>query len=123
MKGAADMERIFAMKAHPTLKEEVIRMRIKDELRGELVTKELFNERMKGIDVQFAAVYQRFAAVDARFDDLEKRMDQKFIHLEMKMDERFKRTDLKMNVIIGLSLLAMTLFNPRFMDIIARFAK
>jgi len=121
------MGTITSVKRNPSLRDEVIRMKIKDELRNELITKDLFNEKMKAIDERFVALEEkmdvRFKATDQRIDHLEIKMDQRIGNLEMKMDERFKRTDLKMNIIIGLSLLAMTLFNPKFMDIMSKLLK
>jgi len=107
------MGTITSVKRNPSLRDEVIRMKIKDELRNELVTKDLFNEKMKAIDERFVALEEK---MDVRF----KATDQRIDHLEMKMDERFKRTDLKMNIIIGISLLAMTVFNPQFLGLLSK---
>ena len=83
-------------------KKEYIKIELKDELRQELVTRELFEERMK--------------VIDERFKSLEKELSARF----NVVDERFKRLDFKLNIFIAIALIALTLANPTFVALIGR---
>ena len=72
-------------------KKEYIKIELKDELRQELVTRELFEERMKVLDERFNIV-----------------------------DEKFKSLDFKLNIFIAIALIALTLANPIFVALISR---
>ncbi|MEA3349071.1 MAG: hypothetical protein U9Q82_00455 [Chloroflexota bacterium] len=72
-------------------KKEYIKIELKDELRQELVTRELFEERMKVIDGRFNMV-----------------------------DEKFNSLNLKLNIFIAIALIALTLANPTFVALIGR---
>ena len=99
------MGTISTSRRNSALRDEIKKIKIKVGLRSELVQKDFFTKTMKGMDARFELVDQRFG------------------HLEMKIDERFKRTDLKINALIGLVILTMTVFNPTFMDVLARLLK
>ena len=75
-----------------------IRSEVRDDLRQELVTRELFEERMKVID-------ERFNMVDERFN---------------MVDKRFKSLNFKLNIFIAIALLALTLANPTFAALVGR---
>jgi hypothetical protein len=71
----------------------MIKAEIKDDLSKTLVTRELFDER-------FAAMQDH--------------IDQRFLFV----DERFKRVDLWLKLIVGLSILGLTLANPGFLELV-----
>ena len=68
-----------------------IKVELREELRQELVTRELFEERMKVIDERFNMV-----------------------------DERFKSLNFKLNIFIAIALLALTLANPTFAALVGK---
>ena len=67
---------------------------LRDDLRQELVTRELFEERMKVIDERFKS-------------------------LEKEMNERFTSLNYKLNIFIAIALLALTLANPTFAALVS----
>lgn len=67
---------------------------LREELRQELVTRELFEERMKVIDERFKS-------------------------LEKEMNERFTSLNYKLNIFIAIALLALTLANPTFAALVS----
>jgi hypothetical protein len=68
----------------------------KDELKNELVTRDVFEERFKVLDERFKVVDERFKVVD----------------------ERFRRQDFKLNVLIALMMIGLTFANPTFVELI-----
>ena len=68
-----------------------IKVELREALRQELVTRELFEERMKVIDERF--------------------------NME---DERFKSLNFKLNIFIAIALLALTLANPTFAALVGK---
>ena len=83
-------------------KKEQIKVELRDALRQELVTRELFEERMK--------------VIDERFKSLETEMVQRF----NVVDERFTSLNFKLNIFIAIALLALTLANPTFAALVGR---
>lgn len=71
-----------------------IKGELRDDLRQELVTRELFEERMKVIDERFKS-------------------------LEKEMNERFTSMNYKLNIFIAIALLALTLANPTFAALVS----
>jgi hypothetical protein len=84
-----------------TQKKEHIKIELKEELKKELVTRELFEERFKSID-------ERFKSIDERFKSI---------------DERFKMLDFKINILIALTLIVITFANPTFVELIKNLFK
>jgi len=78
-----------------------IKSELRDELRQELVTRELFEERMK--------------VIDERFKSLETEMNQRF----NVVDEKFTSLNFKLNLFIAIALLALTLANPTFAALVS----
>jgi len=83
-------------------KKEQIKGEVREELRQELVTRELFEERMKVIDGRFNLVDERFKS------------------LATEMNERFTSLNFKLNIFIAIALLALTLANPTFAALVGR---
>ncbi|MEK7730090.1 MAG: hypothetical protein AAB354_16910 [candidate division KSB1 bacterium] len=109
-------EKIFEQK-------QLLKAEIKDELKYELVTRELFEERFKGLDERFKSIDERFKGIDERF----KLVDEKFKALENVMLERFKVVDekfaslhFKMNIFIAIALISLTFANPTFVALIQK---
>jgi len=73
-------------------KKEILKIELKEKLKNEPVTRDLFEERFKVINERFNSIDEKFKVVD----------------------EKFKRLELKLNILIILVLLALTLFNPTF---------
>ncbi|MBI5188564.1 MAG: hypothetical protein HZA07_05780 [Nitrospirae bacterium] len=90
-------------------KKEHIKIEVKEDLKKELVTREIFEKEMKVID-------ERFNVVDERFKNLEKVMDERF----KVVDEKFKSLNFKLNIFIAIALLSLTLANPTFVELIKR---
>jgi hypothetical protein len=67
---------------------------VKEELRNELVTRDIFEARFKVVDERFNVV-----------------------------DERFKRQDFKLNVLIALAFVALTFANPNFVELVRHVVK
>ena len=82
-------------------KKELVKIELKEELKNELVTKELFEERFKSIDARFKSIDARFESMDARFDSLEN----------------------KFNIIIVLMLILISFANPTFVDFLKELIK
>jgi len=101
-------------------KKELLKIEIRDELRKELVTREIFDEalknlrtemrerfnvideKFKGVDEKFKGVDEKFKGIDEKFKSLEdqvdgkfKIVDERFKSLENRMDEKFKVVDEK----------------------------
>jgi hypothetical protein len=122
-------------------KKEMVKIEVREELRKELVTREMFdgqrkelnekfngvNERFNGVNERFNGVNERFNAVDEKFINLEKVMnarfeavDEKFISLEKVMNERFKSLNFKLNLFLAIALIALTFANPAFVELIKK---
>ena len=86
-----------------------IKSEVRDDLRQELVTRELFEGRMNVIEERFNRVDERFNVVDEKFKSLEK-----------EMNERFTSLNFKLNIFIAIALLALTLANPTFAALVGR---
>ena len=71
-----------------------IKSELRDDLRQELVTRELFEERFKS---------------------LEKEMNERF----KVVDEKFTSLNFKLNIFIAIALLALTLANPTFAALVS----
>ena len=72
-----------------------LKAELRDDLRQELVTRELFEERMKVIEERFKS-------------------------LEKEMNERFTSLNFKLNIFIAIALLALTLANPTFAALVGK---
>lgn len=88
---------------------QLLKAEIKDELRNELVTRELFEERFKRID-------ERFKLIDERFKALEHVMLERF----KVIDEKFAHLNFKMNIFIAIALISLTFANPTFVALIQK---
>jgi len=82
-------------------KKELIKIELKEELKNELVTRELFEERFKSIEERFKSIDARFKSIDARFDSLEN----------------------KFNIMIILMLILLSFANPTFVDFLKELIK
>ncbi len=102
-------EKIIAQK-------QLLKAEVKDELRNELVTRELFEERFKSVDERFNALQnlmlEKFKLVDERF----KLVDERF----KMVDERFAHLNFKMNIFIAIALISLTFANPTFVALIQK---
>jgi len=126
-------------------KKEMVKIEVREELRKELVTREMFDgqrkelnekfnvvsERFNVVDEKFISLetkmHERFKAVDEKFINLEKVMnarfevvDDKFINLEKVMNERFKSLNFKLNLFLAVALIALTFANPAFVELIKK---
>jgi len=139
---AASLEGAFAGLEGRVHQETIGRMvlmkaEIKDDLSKTLVTRELFEERMRGIHQQFQGVdlkfhaledkmEQRFLGVDQKFQGVDQKfkgVDLRIQSLENKIDERFKRNDLWLKFLVFLVLLLMAMVNPGLPAILMKFVK
>ncbi len=72
-----------------TEKKEHLKIEIKEDLKHELVTRELFDERFNSIDAKFKTI-----------------------------DEKFNALNFKLNIFITIAIIALTLANPTFAELI-----
>ena len=75
-------------------KKNILKIEVKEELKNELVTRELFEERFKTVDERFKNV-----------------------------DEQFKTLNFKFNLLITLVIIALTFANPTFVAVIEKIFK
>lgn len=119
-------------------KKEMIKIEVRDELRKELVTREIFDETLKNLRNEmrerFNVVDEKFKIVDERFKSLENRVDgkfkvvdERFKNLEDRMDEKFKVVDekfkslnFKLNLFLAIALIALTFANPTFVELVKK---
>ncbi|NPA11047.1 MAG: hypothetical protein GXO62_02260 [Epsilonproteobacteria bacterium] len=80
---------------------EIAKIEIKEELKNELVTRDIFEERFKVVD-------ERFKSIDERFKNI---------------DERFNMLNFKINILIALTLIVITFANPTFVELIKNIFK
>jgi len=90
-------------------KKEMIKIEIRDELRRELVTREIFEERFKAIE-------EKFKVIDERFIGLGNEINIRF----NGVDEKFKSLNFKLNIFIAIALIALTFANPAFVQLIGK---
>jgi hypothetical protein len=83
-------------------KKELIKIEVREELRKELVTRELFEGLLKEMRERFNVV------------------DEKFKSLEDRMDEKFKSLNFKLNLFLAVALIALTFANPAFVELIKK---
>lgn len=86
-------------------KKNSIKIELKEELKNELVTRELFEQRCNSIEERFNSVYERFNLIDEKFN---------------LIDEKFKILNFKLNIFIVIALLALTFANPTFTELIKK---
>jgi hypothetical protein len=79
-------------------KKEMMKIQIKEELRNELVTRELFESLRKEMNERFNVVEEKFKVVE----------------------EKFKSLNFKLNIFLAIALIALTFANPTFVAIIQR---
>ncbi len=108
-------------------KKEMIKIEVRDELRKELVTREIFDETLKSlrneIRERFNVVDEKFKGVDEKFkgvDEKFKGVDEKLKSLEDRMVEKFKSLDFKLNLFLAIALIALTFANPAFVELIKK---
>jgi len=80
----------------------MVKIEVREELRKELVTREMFESL--GIEMR-----ERFNVVDEKFKSLENRMD-----------ERLKSLNFKLNLFLAIALIALTFANPTFVALIQK---
>ncbi|MBS1251340.1 MAG: hypothetical protein MAG451_00373 [Anaerolineales bacterium] len=113
-----------------TARKEHLKIELKEELRNELVTRELFEQETTRIEQEFALTREMFEReilltrelFDQRFNVIEERfktVDERF----KTVDERFNSLNFKLNIFIAIALLALTLANPTFVALIERLFK
>jgi len=90
-------------------KKEMIKIEVREELRKELVTREIFESLVK-------EMRERFNVVDEKF----KVVGEKFKSLEQRMDEKFKSLNFKLNLFLAIALVALTFANPTFVGLIEK---
>jgi hypothetical protein len=90
-------------------KKEMVKIEVREELRKELVTREMFESQGKQISEKFNVVNERFNVVDESFKSLESRMD-----------EKFKSLNFKLNLFLAIALMALTFANPAFVELVKK---
>lgn len=83
-------------------KKELLKIEITDELKKELVTREIFEERFK--------------VIEERIKSLEKEMNARFT----VVDEKLKSLNFKLNIFIAIALIALTFANPTFVQLVGK---
>ncbi|MDZ7363561.1 MAG: hypothetical protein ONB46_23005 [candidate division KSB1 bacterium] len=85
-----------------TEKKELLEIEIKEDLKHELLTREIFEER-------FQVVEERFNVVDEKIKSLEK-----------VMSEKLNSLNFKLNIFIAIALIALTFANPTVVQLIGK---
>jgi len=83
-------------------KKEMIKIEVREELRKELVTREIFEVTIQSLRNE---MQERFNVVNERFNSV---------------DEKFKSLHFKLNLFIAIALLALTFANPAFVALIQK---
>ena len=96
-----------------TDKLENIRFQIKEDLSKVVVTRDMFEERFNLVDEKFNVINERFNTVDEKIISLR-------TELKTEFNEKFKHLNFKFNILIALTLAALTLANPAFMELLKR---
>jgi len=81
-----------------TDRKEYLKVELKEELKNELVTREIFDERLKSISIE---MNERFKVVD----------------------ERFRSLNFRLNIFIAIALIALTFANPTFIKLLEKVFK
>jgi hypothetical protein len=87
----------------------MIKVEVREELRKELVTREMFESFVKEMRERFNVIDEKFKGVDGKFKNLEERML-----------EKFKSLDFKLNIFLAIALIALTSANPAFVELIRK---
>ena len=101
-------------------KKEMIKIEVREELRKELVTREIFDETIKNLRNEMR---ERFNTVDEKFNVVNEKfrvVDERFKSLEDRMDEKFKSLNFKLNLFLAIALIALTSANPVFVELIKK---
>lgn len=69
----------------------MIKVEVREEIRKELVTRDIFESLGKEIRERFNVVDEKFKGVDEKLESLEDRMDEKFKSLNFKLNLFFGR--------------------------------
>jgi len=83
-------------------KKEMIKIEVQEELRKELVTREIFDVTIQSLRNE---IQERFNVVNERFNSV---------------DEKFKSLHFKLNLFIAIALIALTFANPTFVGLIQK---
>jgi hypothetical protein len=101
-------------------KKEHVKIEIKEELKNELVTRELFEERFRYLDNK----------IDERFTYLDNKIEERFNYLDNKIEERFATLNVKIdalnfkfNILVALMIIVVTFANPNFINLIEKIFK
>jgi predicted nuclease with TOPRIM domain len=97
-------------------KKEMLKIEVREELRKELVTRELFDGLLKEMRERFNVVDEKFNGVNEKF----RVVDERFKSLEDRMDEKFKGLNFKLNLFFAIALIALTFANPAFVELIKK---
>jgi hypothetical protein len=94
---------VFAQAVEVTIAESIehSKVKVKEDLRNELVTRELFEERFKVFEERFKVFEERFKV----------------------MEEKFKHLEFRINVMIGIAAAACTVFNPGLLSLLEKLIK
>jgi hypothetical protein len=88
---------------------QLLKVVLKDGLKQELVTREIFEERSNVME-------ERFKSLEAVIAEKFKLVDEKF----KIIDEKFSGLHFKMNIFIAIALIALTFANPTFVELIKK---
>jgi len=101
-------------------KKEHVKIEIKEELKNELVTGELFEARFHYLDNK----------IDERFTYLDNKIEERFNYLDNKIEERFATLNVKIdalnfkfNILVALMIIVVTFANPNFINLIEKIFK
>jgi len=115
-------------------KKEYLKVELKEELKNELVTREIFDERLKGISIEMNERFksnsiemnERFKVVDERFKSLTTEMNERFKVVDERfngVEERFRSLNFRLNIFIAIALIALTFANPTFIKLLEKLFK
>jgi len=95
-------------------KKEMIKIEVREELRKELVTRELFEEVIKNLGKEMK---ERFNGVDEKF----KNVDEKFKSMQIGINERFNVVEAKFQIVDEKFKSLQTVISERFNGVDEKF--
>jgi len=108
-------------------KKEMVKIEVREELRKELVTREMFEGQRKEINEKFNVVDEKLKSLEKGMNERFNVVDEKFRgvgikleSLEGQMNEKFKSLNFKLNLFLAVALIALTFANPAFVELVKR---
>lgn len=105
-------------------KKDYLKIELKEELKNELVTREIFNRETLATRKLFQKetvltrkFFQKETVLTREiFEEKFKGVKERFKNLVKELDEKFKSLNFKLNIFLAIAFIALTFANPNFCD-------